>query len=69
MTIKAIRTIMHDGFGFDPKCRIKTFPGEHMVSVSMRHGKADVLYVSLDATKDDLCDALESSYEAFREAA
>lgn len=69
MTIKTIKDIMKDGFGFEPSCRIKMFPGEHLVSIAMHHGKASTLYISMDANKDDLCDALESSYEAFREAA
>lgn len=69
MTIHEIKSLLKDGFGYAPACKIKTFPGEHLVSVSMHHGRASTLYVSYDASKDDICDALESSYEAFREAA
>ena len=69
MKKEPVTEIMREGFGFAPSCRVEMFPGEHLVSISMRHGKADILYVSQNASKDDLCDALESSYDAFRIAA
>ena len=43
MTIKSVKSIMKDGFGFEPQCRIKMFPGEHLVSIAMHHGKASTL--------------------------
>ena len=69
MTIHEIKSLLKDGFGYAPACKIKTFPGEHLVSISMPHGPAPTLYISYPASKDDICYAHHSSYEAFRRAA